>query len=64
MVRDSNELNELIEELFESKSYIRDIKIKEVLKEETNIWSSFNFEVPEKHTFIDWIKKVEEMKTF
>lgn len=30
------ELNELIEELFESKSYIRDIKIKEILKEPDN----------------------------
>jgi len=52
LIYNSNELNELIEELFESKSYIRDIKIKEVLKEETtiNIWSSFNFEAPEKYT--------------
>ena len=46
LIYNSNELNELIEELFDSKSHIRDIKIKEVLKEETpiNIWSSYNFE--------------------
>lgn len=36
LVFNSNELNELIEELFESKSYIRDIKIKEILKEPDN----------------------------
>lgn len=30
------ELNELIEELFESKSYIRGVKIKEILKEPDN----------------------------
>ena len=34
LIFNSNELNELIEELFESKSYIRDIKIKEILKED------------------------------
>jgi hypothetical protein len=64
LVFNSNELNELIEELFESKSYIRDIKINEVLKEETtpiNIWSSYNFETPEKHTFIDWIRKLNKV---
>jgi hypothetical protein len=36
LIFNSNELNELIEELFESKSYIRDIKIKEILKEPDN----------------------------
>ena len=36
LIYNSNELNELIEELFESKSYIRDIKIKEILKEPDN----------------------------
>ena len=34
LIFNSNELNELIEELFESKSYIREVKINEILKED------------------------------
>jgi len=34
LIYNSTELNERIEELFESKSYIRDVKINEILKED------------------------------
>lgn len=69
IIYNSTELNELIDDLFQDKSYIRDIKIKEVLKEETtpiNIWQSYNFEIPEpeKNTFVGWIKKYQEGNNF
>ena len=62
-----NELNELIEDLFESKSYIRDLKINEVLKIDDatyNIWENYNFEIPEKNTFIEWVKKLSRDNNF
>lgn len=66
LIYNSTELNELIEDLFESKSHIRDIKIKEVLKETTpiNIWESYNFEIPEKNTFLVWLKKMSGTNNF
>lgn len=66
LIFNSNELNELIEELFESKSYIREVRINEVLKETTpiNIWESYNFEIPEKNTFLGWLKKMSGTNNF